>query len=220
MAKKASKAKAKKASPKKKSRDVLEVDFSDTQSRKGEKRSGRTKFDEGDYRVKVKGQPTTGKSPEKKTPFIEFVFEFVDGQYKGKTISDRFYLSSGALWRLRNVIEAMGLKVPSSTAKLKLKEYDGKKLGITIENEENDEGKEYSNVTDTFKYELVEDSDDDSEDTDDSDDDDSDDEGSDDDETADSDDDDDSEDSDDDSDDGSDEDSDDDTEDSLDLDDL
>lgn len=167
MAKK--KASSKKASSKKSGRDVLEVDFSDTESRKGEKRKGRKKFKEGEYRVKVKGEPTRGKSPEKKTPFIEFTFEFVDGEYKGQSISDRFYLSSGALWRLRNVIEAMGMKVPSKKAKLKLNEYPGKKLGISIENEENDDGKEFSNVVDTFRYELVEDSDDDDS-TDDSDD--------------------------------------------------
>lgn len=151
---------------KKSGRTTLEVDFSDTQSRKGEKRTSGKHFKPGDYLVRVKGVPGTGKSPEKKTPYVEFVYEFVGGKYKGNTISDRCYLSPGALWRLRNALEAMGVKVPSKRTKLDLKKCKGKELGITIDDDERDDDKVYSEVVDTFKKELVEESDDEDEDED------------------------------------------------------
>lgn len=163
---------AKKAAAKKTGRTTLNIDFSDTESRGGEKSGRSARFKPGDYKVVVSKVPTTGKSPEKKTPYVEFTYKVTEGKYKGKEISDRCYLSPSALWRLRNALEAMGMKVPSKKAAIDFKKCKGKELGITIDDEEGSNDKVYSRVVDTFKSDLVEESDDEDDDEDEDDEDD------------------------------------------------
>lgn len=179
------KAKKKTAAKKSKTgsgRTQLIVDLSDTESRGGKKGVGSKRYKEGDYGVKVV-KAVTGKSKVQKTPQVEVTFQFLDGKYKGDKIVDQFYLSENSLWRLRNLIEGMGLKVPSKKIKIDIKKWIGKKLAITIEDDEweNDEGKTRvkSRVTDTFllsELEAIEEEDVELEDDDDEDDEDEDDE--------------------------------------------
>lgn len=140
----------KKASSKKAVRkDEVEVDFKETESRGGKKRTGgRAHYPEGDYAVKIT-RAEVGKSPEKGTPQVSVTFQFTDGKLKGKEITDQFYLTEKSLWRFRNLLEAAGIKVPDKAVKVKMSMLKGKKLAITLEDEEYNE-KMTSRVTDTF----------------------------------------------------------------------
>lgn len=142
-------------------RDEVELDFGETESRGGKKRSGgRKHYPEGDYAVKIT-RAEVGKSPEKGTPQVSVTFQFTAGKLKGKDITDQFYLSEKALWRFRNLLEAAGIKVPSKAVKVKMSMLKGKTLAITLEDEEYDE-KMQSRVTDTFALSEL-DADDDTE---------------------------------------------------------
>lgn len=160
--------KATKARSAKSSKDVLVVDFSDTESRGGKKHQGKKPhYPEGDYLAKVV-KHEKGKSSKKKTPYLKVTFKLLEGgsdkitkKTKGKLISDEFYLSDAALWRVRNLVEACGVKVKSDEVKIPLKKLLNAELGITLEDDifEDDDGNEKvsSAVTDTFnKSELDE----------------------------------------------------------------
>lgn len=134
-------------------KDVLIVDFSDTESRGGKKSNRSKHYKPGDYLVKIT-KAGKGKSEDKKTPFISFTFKFLDGEYKGDTIERRFYLTPKALFMLRNCIEATGNKVPSKRTKIVPKQYIGSTLAISIDDDEweDDDGnaRVKSAVVDTF----------------------------------------------------------------------
>jgi hypothetical protein len=155
--KKATRTKTK--APSKGSKDVVIADFSDTESREGKRRK-QYHFEEGDYYVEcVKALRV--KSPKKKTPGVEFTYKFLDGKYKGKSISDSCWLTEDSMWRFRNTLEAMGIKVPTKKAKVDLRKCKGKTLGISIEDDpwEDSEGneRESSTVVDTFLESELED---------------------------------------------------------------
>lgn len=153
----------KKASSSRASADVVSVDFSETESRGGKKKQGgRKHYPEGDYAVKVKNAELITSS-EKNTPGIFLDMAFTEGKQKGKSITTRLWLAEGALWKVRAALEAMGVKVPSGRAKINAKKLVGKTCAITLEDDEYD-GKMYSEVTDFFSEDELEDSDDEDDD--------------------------------------------------------
>lgn len=142
------------------------VDFSDTETRGGKKGSGgRKHYPPGDYAVKCI-RAATGKSADKETPRIEVTYRFTQGKLKGKEIRDDLYLTPKSLWRVRQTMEAMGIKVPSKKVKVDPSKFVGKTLAISIDDDEYDD-KIYSRVTDSFLLSEFEDGEDD--DTDDED---------------------------------------------------
>lgn len=157
--------------------DSVVVDFSDTETRGGRKGTGgRKHYPEGDYKVKVKAAKF-GHSGEKESPRLEVTYVFSEGKHKGKDVRDDLYLTPKALWRLRQTLEALGVKVPDKKAKVNPANLIGKGAAVTLEDEEYD-GKIYSRVTDTYTLEdwadtaadIDEDEEDDEEDDDEGDD--------------------------------------------------
>lgn len=156
----------------------MQVDFSDTESRGGKKSAGgRKHYPEADYKVRVKSAKF-GHSGEKETPRLEVTYVFTEGKYKGKEIRDDLYLSPKALWRLRQTLEALGVKVPSKRVRINPDNLLKKEAAITVEDEEYD-GKVYSRVSDTYTIDDwdeassdIEDDDEDEDDDEESDDDD------------------------------------------------
>lgn len=135
----------------------MQVDFSETESRGGKKGSGgRKHYPEGDYKVKVKSAKW-GRSGEKETPRLEVMYVFTEGKLKGKELRDDLYLTSGALWRLRQALEAMGVPVPNKKVKVDPNKLVGRACAITLADEEYDD-KLYSKVADTYTLDDWDDS--------------------------------------------------------------
>lgn len=147
---------------------VVTLDFTKDES------EGRKRFKEGDYVVKVLAVKM-GHSEQKGTPYAEFTLAFTEGKYKGEKVKDRCYITDKALWRIRAVFAAAGTEIPKKKMKIDFKDLIGKKLGITISDEEYEDNsgksRTSSRVTDYLDPDDMSDEDED-EDTDDEDDDD------------------------------------------------
>jgi len=148
----------------------IKVDFSKMQEGGG----GAVRVREGDYRLKaVKAE--YGESKSSGNPMITWTFEFQEKPYKGKKIYDRTVLTDKSLWRLHQLLTAMGVKVPKKAVNLDIQKYVGQEVGATIVDGEEYEGKirskisEFITLEDLDGSELDEDDEDD-EDTDDDDD--------------------------------------------------
>lgn len=136
----------------------MTIDFSDVEGRGGKKSEGQQRYKPGDYAVKVKSAKRD-VSGQKGTKQIVFEFVFLDGKYKGKRMFHRCNLLPQSLWVFRNTLEAMGVKVPDKRFKVDLKPLVGKKLAITIDDEEyrrDGEKRISSKVTDTFSLKELE----------------------------------------------------------------
>jgi hypothetical protein len=139
---------------------AIKIDFSDTESRGGKKgRGGRKHYPPGDYAVKcIRAEAT--KSSEKETPGILLVFKFTQGKLKGQEVNDILWLTPKSLWRVRQTIEAMGMKVPSKAVNIDLDKLKNRELAITLDDEEYDD-KVYSRVVDAFLVSELDDEDED-----------------------------------------------------------
>lgn len=137
----------------------VKVDFGGVESRGGKKGSGgRKHYKAGDYAVKVK-KVVAGKSGgdgDEGKPRLEVMYVFTTGKLKGNEIRDDLYLTEKSLWRLRQALEAMKIKVPNKAVNLDIDTMRGKTCAITIEDEEY-ESKLYSKVVDTFLLSELED---------------------------------------------------------------
>lgn len=133
----------------KSSKSTLKVDFTGVEAGKGSRR-----YKPGDYGVKVIKAEVSKKDDDKK-PYVIFTMKFLDGKYKGKEIRHYCYLTAAALWKLRNTLEAMGMKVPSKPVNVDLKKTINKKLGISVEDDEY-EGKIRSKIVDEFLFSELE----------------------------------------------------------------
>lgn len=123
------------------------VDFTGVESG-----GGRTRVPEDDYRVKVVGvKHETSKAGN---PMLVWEFEIVDGKFKGKKLRDRTVLQENSLWKLKQLLEAMGIEVPSKRVALKLGNYVGRTLGVTTVDDEY-ENKVSSKVADYISEEVL-----------------------------------------------------------------
>jgi hypothetical protein len=121
---------------------------------------GRVRVPEGDYRVQVKSvKHDTSKDGN---PMLVWEFEIVDGKHKGKVLKDYTSLSPKALWKLKQVLEAMGVTVPNKRVALRLERYAGVQLGVTTVDDEY-EGKISSKVGDYINEDVLDDEDEDEE---------------------------------------------------------
>lgn len=132
---------------------------------------GRVRVPEGDYRAKVTGCKV-GESKSSGNPMITWEFTGTEGELKGKKLKDYTTLTKESLWKLKGLLEALGLKVPPKKLDIAplLKKAMGKELGLTLTDDEYD-NKISSKVTDYLSLEDLEDSDDEDDEDDDSDDD-------------------------------------------------
>lgn len=129
----------------------IPVDFSDVPER------GSVRVPEGDYVLKVKGAK---KEPAKSSgnPMLVLRFEFVSGpsDVQGKGITDRHILVKDSLWTLRNMLEAMGYKVPAKSMKLDVDSMlIGKTVGATVIDGEEYKGRIKSEVADYLPVSAV-----------------------------------------------------------------
>jgi hypothetical protein len=123
---------------------VVSLNMKGVEGRSG----GRAHYPEGDYLSKIV-KAEIGKSSEKETPAAIVTFQFKDGKLKGKKIREYFYLTEKAMWKVRNLLEGCGVKVPEKSFSFDFKKLVNKDVAITIEDEEWD-NKTRSRITDTF----------------------------------------------------------------------
>jgi hypothetical protein len=126
----------------------VKVDFSETRSNEGKKGRARKHYPPGDYAVKCTSA-TLGKSTNKETPGIHVVYKFTSGKFKNQEVHDDLWLTDGSLWRVRQTMEAMGIKVPNKAVNIDTDIFRGKSLAVTLDDEEY-EDKLFSRVVDTF----------------------------------------------------------------------
>lgn len=128
----------------------VDLDFTNVKS------SAKVRVPEGDYIVKVK-KVEKGKSSKKGTPQLKITFLFLTGGtgVEGKQISDFHYLTEGALWTLRNMLEAMGFNVPQGKMKFDDKMVMGRKVGITVIDGEEYKGRISSEIADYVPADVV-----------------------------------------------------------------
>lgn len=147
----------------------VKVDFSDVESRGGKKGSGgRKHYPPSDYHVKCVSAKL-GKSGDKETPRVEVTYKIMNGKHKGGQLRDDLYLTPKSLWRLRQTMEAMGIKIPNKSVNIDVDMLKGKELAVTLDDDEYNDTV-YSKVVDAFTLTEFE-SDDDEDDVDEVDDD-------------------------------------------------
>lgn len=148
---------------------AIPVDFRGVESGGG----GGARVPEGDYRAKV-AEVKVGTSKSSGNTMLEWVYEITEGKHKGKKLSkDYTVLTAEALWRLKNLLEALGIAVEGKNLKdLRplLKKLLGRELGVTVTDEEYEkDGKSRvtSKVSDYLSLDELEGEDDDEDEEDD-----------------------------------------------------
>lgn len=74
------------------------------------------------------------------TPGLKWRFKVLSGEYSGKTIIDRTYLTEAAQWRLESLLRAAGVELPpvGSDFILMPKDVNGKVLEVSLAHREYD----------------------------------------------------------------------------------
>lgn len=122
------------------------IDFTGVEARK--------MIPEGDHELKVV-EATLEDGEEH--PYIAWVMEVQKGPAKGGKLYDNTSLSPKALWRLRTLLEAMGIDVPEGKMAVDLKEWvdEGGTFIGTVEHERY-EGKNKPRLVDVFPADATE----------------------------------------------------------------
>lgn len=118
-----------------------------------EARSGGVRVPEGDYLAKV--VKVEKKAAQSGNPMLVVTFEGLNGELQGKRIMDRHVLIQNSLWTLRNMLEAMGFKVKPAKMNLTDSMLMGKKVGLTIVDGEEYQGRIRSEVADYVPTSVV-----------------------------------------------------------------
>jgi nucleosome binding factor SPN SPT16 subunit len=98
---------------------------------------------EGDYALKCT-KVETKKSKDEGNPYLLFHLKLIKGHKKGvgKTLPHSCSLQKQSLWNLRNLLESMGVQVPSKSVKIPLDKLVGKTCaGTVVDDEYNDREK-------------------------------------------------------------------------------
>lgn len=131
----------------KKSKNVVTINWEEEEGMKFLK-------DPGEYVVKVTNAILDEDDEGKQ--FINWTFEVVEGKKKGSGITTKTYITPKALWKLRELLECMGIEIGNSVQDLDLDSIveEGEKFVIEVE-----EGKErpdgngyYLQVSDYMPY--------------------------------------------------------------------
>lgn len=127
-------------------RRMLKVNFKDVES------SGRVRIPEGDYKAKC----VANKQDESKdgNPMVVWDWEIIEGKQKGKKLRDYAPLSSKGLWKLKSILEGMGVTVPNRAVNINLDKYLGEEVGITVGDDEYG-GRISSKVSDYFTTDAL-----------------------------------------------------------------
>lgn len=135
------------------------VDFSDVQD-SGGRRFSKKRQPEGDYRAKI---VAVEDSPSSKDGVAQYLFTIQVGRH---TYPYYCKLQKNQLWKLRGLLKAAGLNVPSKRVNVDPTKAVNKEVAVTLEDDEY-EGKPQSTVEAVFPLselnEGVEDQDEDTE---------------------------------------------------------
>lgn len=138
---------------KKKSTGGLTVDFGGVEDR--------VLVPEGDYRVKV--ESVEQKESQAGNPMLLWVFKINEPKNKqanGQKLYTNTVLAPQSLWVLRNLLKALGIKVPNSAMELELEDYVGLECVVSVEHEKY-EGRDRAKVV---NFSSIEDEDEEEED--------------------------------------------------------
>ena len=127
---------------------TVTVDFSGVSSG-----GGRFRVPEGDYKFKV-DKVEMGTSKSSGNTMVTVTFVGTEGRVKGKKPRDYFTFTKDSLWKLRGFMEALGIDTPDSKTKVDVDAFVGKKVGITLGDDEY-EGKVSSKPQDYIPYDEV-----------------------------------------------------------------
>jgi len=108
-------------------RSDITIDFSGVES------GGSRKIPDGQYLLSVLG--IEEKESQSGDIYLAWKWKVADGEYKGATIYDNTSLKPTALWRLKTLLECLGVDVPGGKLGLNLKEYQGLSLLAEVTNE-------------------------------------------------------------------------------------
>src|SRR5580765_3902636 len=106
----------------------VSVDFT------GVEAGGARAIPDGEY-VFVVEEVSLETSQDSGQDYIKWQYKVKDGKYKGARLWDNTSLQPQALWKLRQVLEAMGVEIPEGAMDLELEEYVDMEVGIVVENE-------------------------------------------------------------------------------------
>jgi hypothetical protein len=112
------------AGPKK--RTDCTVDFSGVES-------GGRAVPDGEYLLEVSS--IEEKESSEGNAYLAWKWKVADGAYKGATIYDNTSLKSTALWRLKTLLECLGVDVTNGKMALNFKDYIGKTCLVMVANE-------------------------------------------------------------------------------------
>jgi hypothetical protein len=135
----------------KKATSALKVDFT------GVEAGGGFNVPDGQYVLAVTGV-TQKKGAESGNPYLSWEFKVDSGKYKNRKIWDNTSLQPQALWKLRGLLECMGLDVEDGEFEIDLGDLEGELVGAEIVNEKY-EGKDKPKVANYMPAEDVDDGD-------------------------------------------------------------
>jgi hypothetical protein len=147
----------------KKGKRTVKVDFSNVKEGGGK----RPHVPPGDYLARLT-DPKIVEAQSGNTMVVvqwKLLDKKADKKAGGKTVRDNFVLVESAAWRLYNMLQASGKKVPKKMMSIDLDKIDGIELGITLDDEEY-KNNTYSEVKDYLSKEELEGPDDDEEEED------------------------------------------------------
>ena len=111
----------------KKTSNSVKVDFTGVET-------GGFEVPDGPYVLAVQ-VVTQKKSQESGNPYLAWEFKVDEGKYKGRKIWDNTSLQPQALWKLRSMLECMGMDIEDGEFELDLSDFEGMKVGAEIANE-------------------------------------------------------------------------------------
>ena len=103
-------------------------------------------IENGKYKVSV---VDVEKKEGNKAPYLKWTLKLLDGKSKGLQLFLNTSLSPSALFKLREVLESLGIKVPKSAVSLDPAKVKNLTMGVVVENKPY-EGNMYPNVVKTF----------------------------------------------------------------------
>jgi len=114
------------AGPSSRKRSDVSVDFSGVES-------GGRSVPDGEYLLEVLS--IEEKESQEGNAYLAWKWKVADGTYKGVTIYDNTSLKPTALWRLKGLLECLGVDVTDGKMALSFKDYIGMKTMAAIGNE-------------------------------------------------------------------------------------
>lgn len=108
----------------------------------------------GTYHCIVDGPPTSGKSSQKQTDFLQFKFKIMspmqdvdaqkaaEMQIVGKTLTNDYYITEAAAWRLKEfLVDHLGIVEEDKSLREMISETQGRQLLVKLRHELSQDGK-------------------------------------------------------------------------------